>query len=119
MMTEPSTPASSVAANLWSPFRQTEELSFKRTSNGWVDQAPNLWQVEPGRNYLVNDTRRRMWTLMALALVLLIAIGLPLWRSLIGDSHPIAMLGVFLLLGAFAGMMVGAYTIRRLRPVMG
>jgi hypothetical protein len=60
-----------------------------------------------------------MWTLVALAIVLIFAIGLPLWMSFIGDSHPIAMLGVFLLVGVFAGLMVCTYTIRRLRPVMG
>jgi hypothetical protein len=59
-----------------------------------------------------------MWTMVLLAIIALIAIGLPLSKSLIGDNHPIAMFGAFVLCGAAAGMMVGAYTIRRLRPMI-
>jgi hypothetical protein len=126
-MTAPSTPTPSAPANRWwLPFAGMEEISFKRTPEGCVFQAPNWWLIGPRRHYLVNEAQkskiaaqmRRMWTMVLLAIIALIAIGLPLSKSLIGDKHPIAMLGAFVLCGAMAGMMVSAYTIRRLRPII-
>ena len=126
-MTAPSTPTPSAPGNRWwLPFAGMEELSFKRTPEGWVFQAPNWWLIGPRRHYLVNEAQkskiaaqlRRMWTMVLLVIIALIAIGLPLSKSLIGDKNPIAMLGAFFLCGAVAGMMVSAYTIRRLRRVI-
>jgi hypothetical protein len=95
-------------------------------TEGWIFQAPNWWLIGPRRHSLVNEAQkskiaaqlRRMWTMVLLAIIALIAIGLPLSKSLIGDKHPIAMLGAFVFCGAVAGMMVSAYTIRRLRPLI-
>ena len=61
---------------------------------------------------------RRIWTIVLLAIIVLVAVGLPLWWSLVGDKHPLAMLGASALFGTVAGFMVSAYTVRRMRPMI-
>jgi hypothetical protein len=126
-MPVPSTPAPAARARRWqSPFAGMEELSFKRISDGWVFQAPNPWLIGPRQSYLLNDAQklevaaqlRRMWTIVLVTIIVLVAIGLPLWSSFVGDSHPLAMLGASTLFGAVAGFMVNAYTVRRMRPMI-
>jgi hypothetical protein len=110
----------------WNPFARMEELSFKRTPEGWVFQAPNPWLIGPRRHYLVNDAQkaeiaaqlRRMWTMVLLAIIALVAVAVPLSMSLMGDKHPIAMLAAWVLFGAVAGFMVSAYTVLRMRPMI-
>ena len=59
-----------------------------------------------------------MWTIVLLAIIVLVAVGLPLWWLLVGDKHPLAMLGASALFGTVAGFMVSAYTVRRMRPMI-
>jgi hypothetical protein len=110
----------------WNPFARMEELSFMRTPEGWVFQAPNPWMIGPRRHYLVNDAQkavisghlRRMWTMTLLAILVMVVVAIPVSEDFGGIRHPFVMLSVFVLLGAAGGFVVSALAAYRLRPVI-
>src|SRR5436190_10090688 len=108
----------------WSPFARMEELSFKRTTEGWVFQAPRPFLIGRRRCYVVNDFQkaviaghlRQMFMMTMLAIIAVAIVAVPAMRAF--ESHPLLVLVGCVLVGAVAGTLVATFTKLRLRPIL-
>jgi hypothetical protein len=109
----------------WFPFRDMEQIAFKRVPEGYVYRAPNPWLIGRSRYYVVNAEQkaelsachRQMWRHLFWAIVIGAGVAVPVAAPRF-EEHSVVTLGISVLIGLVIGFAVNLHLAGKVRPLL-